>query len=419
MRFASLKKSMKTNWYIWVVLLCLSWNTARADEAFDPMLFGSEDEAGIGSNDLYNIQSPQAPQSIAPAAEMNIQFPQKPPANLKPMDEDDLLFEEDDTLNNSGEVDAPALNPAVQKPTTREMPRPEQPQAPLMGPQMPIQQARQPKINPQQGLTDTFLSNGAEKKVDLSLPIPNVENTWLGKITEKAGEKVKEKTSSTELPTSGNEGLEKLMNDTRKGKQRANASVFDISGIMLRMSKEQIEATMKKRHFSKVSESYEVPNFIKWRNEEKCRNKGVLGYERLRSCVIDLAKKEQHQYTETIHFSRFETKEELSVKMTSNFTNNKVYRIVYKSLSPSITGNSQKSKYLRNIKIYDFWKKVNQKYGVPDNKDEVTWGLGGNKPYLKAASGFLLLEDPMLRELDFTRMSREDQRFMNTDLYNF
>ena len=56
---------------------------------------------------------------------------------------------------------------------------------------------------------------------------------------------------------------------------------------------------------------------------------------------------------------------------------------------------------------------------TPDNKDEVLWGLGGNKPYLKAASGVLLLEDPMLRELDYTRMSREDQRFINTDLYNF
>lgn len=45
--------------------------------------------------------------------------------------------------------------------------------------------------------------------------------------------------------------------------------------------------------------------------------------------------------------------------------------------------------------------------------------MGGNKPYLKAKTGFLLLEDPMLRELDYTRMSREDQRYMNTDLYSF
>ena len=41
------------------------------------------------------------------------------------------------------------------------------------------------------------------------------------------------------------------------------------------------------------------------------------------------------------------------------------------------------------------------------------------RTYLQAATGRLVLEDPMLRELDYTRMSREDQRFMNTDLYSF
>ena len=88
-------------------------------------------------------------------------------------------------------------------------------------------------------------------------------------------------------------------------------------------------------------------------------------------------------------------------------------------MAANITGNSPKAVYLRNIKIYDFWKKINQKYGKPDNKNDVTWGMGGNKPYLKAKTGWLLLEDPMFRELDYTRMSREDQRYMNTDLYSF
>ncbi len=119
-------------------------------------------------------------------------------------------------------------------------------------------------------------------------------------------------------------------------------------------------------------------------------------------------------------YSKFKTREEIEVRFTSTFTNNKAYRISYKSeAATSISGNSQKQIYLRNIKVYDFWKKINQKYGTPDNKDDVIWGLGGNKPYLQAGTGKLVLEDPMLRELDYTRMSREDQKFMNTDLYSF
>mgnify|MGYP003399902006 FL=1 len=105
--------------------------------------------------------------------------------------------------------------------------------------------------------------------------------------------------------------------------------------------------------------------------------------------------------------------------LTSNFIGNKVHKIIYKSGVPATSGNSPKAVYLRNIKVYDFWKKINQKYGNPDDKNNVTWGLGGNKPFLKAATGYLLLEDPMFVEMDYTRMSREDQRFIHSDYYNF
>ena len=120
-----------------------------------------------------------------------------------------------------------------------------------------------------------------------------------------------------------------------------------------------------------------------------------------------------------IKYVKYDSKEEIEVYFTSNFTENKVYKIVYKSTIANITGNSPKAVYIRNIKVYDFWKKINQKYGHPDNKTTVTWGMGGDKPYLKASTGNLLLEDPMFRELDYTRMSREDQRFINSEFYNF
>ena len=177
---------------------------------------------------------------------------------------------------------------------------------------------------------------------------------------------------------------------------------------------------MAKRGFKKVSQKFEIPNFIKWRFEEQCRNAGVVGYERLASCVVKAAKENNHQYVESEKFVKYDTQEEISISLTSNFTNNKIYKIVYKSMSArKIQGSSQKVQYLRDIKVYDFWRKINQKYGVPDNREDVIWGMGGNKPYLKAATGFLLLEDPMLKELDYTRMSREDQKYMNTNLYNF
>ena len=238
------------------------------------------------------------------------------------------------------------------------------------------------------------------------------KGTWLSKL--KSPLRGLSKSLSPDSPS-----LEDMVDNSRQRQSGSNASVFDISGVMLRMSGEQVDAALKKRGFRKVYQKFDIPNFIRWRNEEKCRNQGVVGYERLESCVTETAKKDKHQYVSLTRYAKFNTKEEITVRFTSNFTNNKVYKIIYKSMASTIQGNSQKAIYLRNIKIYDFWKQVNHKYGAPDNKDSVTWGLGGNKPYMQASTGLLILEDPMLSELDYTRMSREDQLFMNTDLYSF
>ena len=132
-----------------------------------------------------------------------------------------------------------------------------------------------------------------------------------------------------------------------------------------------------------------------------------------------MAKKDGHEYLYYAKYAKFDSKEDIEVFFTSNFTDNKVHKIIYRSGIPAVVGNSPKAIYLRNIKVYDFWKKINQKYGTPDNKNNVTWGLGGNKPFLKASTGYLLLQDPMFVEMDYTRMSREDQRFIHSDYYNF
>lgn len=248
-----------------------------------------------------------------------------------------------------------------------------------------------------------------EKNADSQNEQPKDENsgdkTWINNLVSTVAEKGAQVISSN--------------TDDQTPQYRTNASVFDISGVMLRMNVKQTMEAMQKRGYQRNSEKYEIPNFIRWRYEEQCRNQGVVGYERTEACVIKMAQKNNYQYVEQIVFNNFKNKENVHVYFTSNFTGNKAYRIVYMSEAANIRGSGAKADYLRNIKIYDFWKKINQKYGVPDNKEQVIWGLGENKPFLQAATGKLMLYDPMLLELDYTRMSREDQRFMNTDVYTF
>lgn len=270
------------------------------------------------------------------------------------------------------------------------------------------------KAKPQKSLTQTIKETAGEDDDESSSPL---SGTWVEKLATTS---FSSDDTTADRKETGSINLEKMVSSSKNGNRRSNASVFDISGLMLRMNLPQAEATMAKRGFKRISQKFEIPNFIKWRYEEQCRNAGVVGYERLASCVVKAAKENKHQYVESERFVKYDTQEEISINLTSNFTNNKIYKIVYQSMSTrTMRGSSQKIQYLRDIKIYDFWRKINQKYGVPDNKEDVIWGMGGNKPYMKASTGFLLLEDPMLKELDFTRMSREDQKYMNTNLYNF
>ena len=269
------------------------------------------------------------------------------------------------------------------------------------------------KVNPKRSLTENLTGN--VKKTKDNANQENSQNSWMDKLITANSSK-KDSSSSKKGSLLG-----EMMEESKaaNGFSRSNAAVFDISGIMLRMSLEQADAAMQKRGYKKISQKLEIPNFIKWRNEELCRGAGVVGYERLGNCVKQKAQKDHYEYVETAKYSKFDTKESMEIHLTSTFTGNKIYKVIYRSESTFIRGSSQKAAYLRNIKIYDFWKKINQKYGAPDNREDVLWGLGGNKPYMHAKTGFLLLEDPILRELDYTRMSREDQRFINTDIYTF
>lgn len=265
------------------------------------------------------------------------------------------------------------------------------------------------KLNTRKSLTDNLKDNAEEDEA---------EDNKEGKSWVSTGVNVL-KNAITGSKSGNDAALADMLEKSKGINKRSNAAVFDISGVMLTMTYAQAESALTKRGYKKISQKLEIPNFIKWRNEETCRNNGVIGYERLNNCVVKMARKGKYEYIAQTQFNNFSTKETVTIYLTSNFTGNKVYRITYRTEAANVPGNDAKSRYLRNIKVFDFWKKINQKYGEPDNKQDVIWGLGGNKPYLKAVTGMLLLENKMLKELDYTRMSREDQRFLNTNTYTF
>ncbi len=251
-----------------------------------------------------------------------------------------------------------------------------------------------------------------------------IKDTWVEDLSHTITDQAK-KTQNDTHSSDDSVSLEQLTRENRSinpatGKPRSNAAVFDISGVMLRMPLLQAQTILTNRGFKLVSQKFEIPNFIKWRYEEKCRNSGIIGYERINSCVVKAARDTNHYFVESAKFIKNDSREEINIWLTSNFTNNKVYRITYSTGITNINrGSGQKIKYLHDIKTYEFWRRINQKYGPPDNKAEISWGMGSGKPYLRAITGKLLLEDPMLQQLDYDRMVREDANIINSNMYNF
>ncbi|MBE6467138.1 MAG: hypothetical protein E7004_00900 [Alphaproteobacteria bacterium] len=382
---------------------------------FCPLALASEDSPSPFPDDFYISDLPELPpledfpplevETATPVTPMNIEeeTPPPPPSSIQ----DEPVAEESINIPLTEDVAAPN-NDA--EPIESEEPEPIFQTKPNQSDDV---KNEPPVISANQSLTDNLKKN---EKANF------IEGTWVEKLTSiNPLTALGSASTKTQEESDDDDDLTQLVKNSRaKNKDgKSNASVFDISGVMLKMNLNQVERTMANRGFQKINAEYTIPNFIKWRNEEDCRIQGITGYERMQSCVKTLAKKAGHEYIFHIKYAKFDSKEEIDVYLTSNFTENKVHKIEYRSRIAAITGNSPKAVYIRNLKIYDFWKKINQKFGDPDNKKNVTWGLGGNKPFLKAATGYLLLDDPMFREMDYTRMSREDKRYIHSDYYNF
>lgn len=202
-------------------------------------------------------------------------------------------------------------------------------------------------------------------------------------------------------------------------KKRSNAAHFDISGVRLRMSPQEVSEIMLKNGYRRLLQEEGIPNFIRWRSEELCRIHGIVGYERLTSCAKEVAKENGFNYIAKEIYNRQLSRENIEVHYTSTFTDNLSYYVAYNSNIPFSDSKASQNIYINNIKIYDFWRRIDLRYGQPDNITEIKWGLGGKKPYLKASTGHLELVDPLLKDLDMSRMLNEDSRLANTPYYSF
>ena len=272
-----------------------------------------------------------------------------------------------------------------------------------------------PSIDAKKSFSDNLLE---EKKSDSAATTDKEDNpenreTWLESLISKGtGDLLKSQDKKAQQAEK--KRIAKVLQ-----KKRSNAAHFDVSGIRLRMPPEEVEKIMLENGYRRLVQEERIPNFIKWRSEELCRIHGIIGFERLNACSKEVARANGFNYIAKEVYSRESTRESIEVHYTSTFTDNLSHFISYSSHIPFSNSKASQNIYINNIKIYDFWRRIDLRYGQPDNITEVKWGLGGKKPYLKATTGHLELVDPLLQNLDVSRMLNEDSRLANTPYYTF
>ena len=106
-------------------------------------------------------------------------------------------------------------------------------------------------------------------------------------------------------------------------------------------------------------------------------------------------------YVSEIHLERAYTGETVDIYLTSNATDNLVWKIVYKNDANKMDGDTENFANQREKKILAFWQGVVDKYGEP-NSGEDKW-ISSENPYdpmMQAFYGQLVLTDNGLNTTD-------------------
>ncbi|MBQ5700472.1 MAG: hypothetical protein IIV74_04225 [Alphaproteobacteria bacterium] len=187
--------------------------------------------------------------------------------------------------------------------------------------------------------------------------------------------------------------------ELNSGEDIASVGGFDIAGIMLGMSFDDVYTLFFREHGlyaprEKNSIIYTIHPDWKYNLDYECRSQGTVAPAELEKCINSLARNRGLLYASELHLERQNTGETIIVYFTSNATDNRVYRVVYNNDVNEIEGAAEKFAKQRENKILVFWQNVLDKYGKPNSgTDHWISSTNSYDPMLIAYYGALDLVD--------------------------
>lgn len=209
------------------------------------------------------------------------------------------------------------------------------------------------------------------------------------------------------------------------GAQSVNVGGFDIAGIMLGMSFEDIDNLFFKSKGlysprEKDSIIYTIQKDWRYNLDYECRQEGIIATAELEQCINTLAKDRGLLYASEVHLVRENTGETIDIYFTSNATDNVVWKVVYNNDVNEIEGANEKFENQRQKKILVFWQNVLDKYGAPNSGTD-KWITTNNSydPIMTAYYGSLELSDMGRWSSDVARNIQQSREYFQAKPYAF
>ena len=205
----------------------------------------------------------------------------------------------------------------------------------------------------------------------------------------------------------------------------AGVSGFDIAGIMLGMSFEDVQTLFFDNSslyapIKKHSIVYAIHKDWRYNLDYECRQQGIIIPSELEQCIRTAAKARGLMYASELHLERKLTGETIDVFFTSNATDNRVWRVVYNNDVDVLEGGNEKFENQRHKKILAFWQSVLEKYGAPNSGTD-KWASSDNayEPMMTAYYGSLELIDNGQRAMDDSKNVQQARENFQAKPYAF
>lgn len=202
-------------------------------------------------------------------------------------------------------------------------------------------------------------------------------------------------------------------------------SGFDIAGIMLGMSFDEVYSLFNNnmglyRPRKQNSVVYTIHPDWKYNLDYECRQQNIFMPEKLDNCIKTMARGRGLLYASEFHLVRESTGETITVRFTSNATDNVVYSVEYNNDVNVVEGIGEKFTHQREKKILAFWQSVLDKYGAPNSGTD-KWISSNNAydPMMTAYYGRLELIDRGRMSTDQAKNVQQSRKHFKAKPYAF